>query len=93
MVLIGYIPVTKLKCFTKAHCSAQIQQLFHECMRELLKPLAEVGQDGIDMVCADGLVHMIFAILAAYIADYPEQCLIACCQENACPCYLIKPAD
>ncbi|KAF8986147.1 hypothetical protein BDQ17DRAFT_1393693 [Cyathus striatus] len=80
MVLIGYIPVTKLKCFTKNQCSAEGHQLFHECRVE-----------GIDMVCADGFVRTIYPLIAAYIADYPEQCLIACFQENSCPRCLVKP--
>ncbi|KAF8987416.1 hypothetical protein BDQ17DRAFT_1435655 [Cyathus striatus] len=80
-----------LKCFTKNRRSAEGHQLFHECMRELLKPLLEAGLKGIDMVCTDGFVRTIYPLIAAYIADYPEQCLIVCCQENSCPCCLVKP--
>ncbi|KAG2339093.1 hypothetical protein BDR05DRAFT_977833 [Suillus weaverae] len=49
-VLIGYLPATKLDCFT-----------------------------------SDAL----YPILATYVADFPKQCLIACCKENRCPKCLV----
>ncbi|KAN0103980.1 hypothetical protein V8E52_011444, partial [Russula decolorans] len=90
-VLIGYLPISRLECFREAGESRKfaIYRLFHHSMRIIMEPLIEAGKSGIEMTCADNSVQCIFPILAAYVADYPEQCLVACCMENRCPCCLV----
>ncbi|KDQ62840.1 hypothetical protein JAAARDRAFT_98845, partial [Jaapia argillacea MUCL 33604] len=75
VVLVGYLPVAKLDCFTDNTRS----------------PLVEAGKSGVEMVCPDGWVRRVFPILAAYVADHTEHCLVAGCKENQCPECLAPP--
>ena len=92
-VLLGYLPYTKLECFSANHRSAAKHQLFHDAMELILKPLEKAGLDGVDLACADGFIRHVFPILASYIADYPEQCLVGCHKENSCPNCTVTPGE
>jgi hypothetical protein len=93
VVLLGYLPVTKLDKFLPSKRSSIQHQLFHNCMKELLQPLVKAGADGVEIFCSDGEIRLAFPILSAYLADHPEQCLAACCKENRCPKCLISRLD
>ena len=86
-VLVAYLSVSKSvgKELTKKQQSARIQQIFHDSMRVVLEPLRKAGKEGIEIVCGDGYVRRVYPILACYVADYPEQCLVTCCKYGTCP--------
>ncbi|KAI1784561.1 hypothetical protein LXA43DRAFT_976630 [Ganoderma leucocontextum] len=86
-VLLGYLSVDKVArdSLTHRELTARNQRLFHESMRIILEPLREAGLNGVRMTGGDGAVHLVFPILAAYVADYPEQCLVTCTKYGTCP--------
>jgi hypothetical protein len=91
-VLVAYLSVSKSvgQELTKKHKSARIQQIFHDSMRVVLEPLKEAGKDGMEVVFGDGYVRRVYPILACYVADYPEQCLVTCAKYGTCPKCLVS---
>ena len=92
-ILLGYLPVAKLDCFKEATRSLAGYNLFHYGMSRILAKLVDAGSEGVEITCGDGFTRKFYLILAAYIADYPEQCLVACCMENRCPKCVTKPEE
>ena len=64
---------------------SRVQRLFHESMRIVLEPLLAAGINGVEMTSSDGAVRNVHPILTCYVADYPEQCLVACTKYGTCP--------
>ena len=52
-------------------------------MRKILHPLESAGITGIELATGDGVVRRCHPLLAAYVGDYPEQCLATCSKH--CP--------
>lgn len=86
-ILIGYLSVDKVDSdgISPRRHRALVQQLFHSSVRKILEPLIQAGREGIDVTSGDGTVRRVYPILAAYVADYPEQCLVTCAKSGTCP--------
>ena len=52
-------------------------------MAKVLKPLESAGVLGVEMVSGDGVIRRCHPLLAAFVGDYPEQCLVTCTKH--CP--------
>ncbi|KAJ7020881.1 hypothetical protein C8F04DRAFT_1295696 [Mycena alexandri] len=86
-ILLGYLSCDKIvrKGLSKQTVKSRNQKLFHRSMRLILEPLIAAGKSGIEVTGGDGCVRRVFPILASYVADYPEQCLVGCAKYGTCP--------
>ncbi|KAI0673077.1 hypothetical protein C8Q78DRAFT_970143 [Trametes maxima] len=85
-ILLAYLPTSRLDHITnKAARRRAVANLFHACMARLLAPLKSAGAAGIIMKSGDGVARRCHPILAAYVGDYPEQCLVTCAYTGDCP--------
>jgi len=62
-------------------------------MRLICESLFAPSRDGIRLADSQGAVRTFHPVLASYVADYPEQCLVTCTRYGqACPiCFSPKP--
>ncbi|KAF5380310.1 hypothetical protein D9757_007981 [Collybiopsis confluens] len=88
-VLIAYLSVDKVsKGLTKTKLKLRNYEIFHRSMALVLEPLKKAGDikgRGVEMTGGDGDVRRVYPILAVYVADYPEQCLVTCTKYGTCP--------
>jgi hypothetical protein len=93
-ILIGYIPTTKLTGMgNKAGRRRALANLFHSCMRNVLGPIAALGETGVPMMSGDGVWRRCHPIFAIFIGDYPEQALVTCTFNGRCPKCLVAPGQ
>ncbi|KAG9102712.1 hypothetical protein FRC06_001388 [Ceratobasidium sp. 370] len=86
MILVGYLPVTKLECEPndeKRHIRKR--KLFHECMREVTACMGEACKQGTEALCSDGGVRCIYPVFCGSMLDFAEQCKYACTRQLVCP--------
>ncbi|KAI0055041.1 hypothetical protein BV25DRAFT_1816184 [Artomyces pyxidatus] len=94
-ILLGYLPTTPLTHIKNRETRRRaVANVFHACMRKIFETIKEAGLDGVRMSGGDGVERRCHPILAVYVGDYPEQCLISCCKNMQCPnaCDL-QPSD
>lgn len=85
-ILLAYLPTTRLDHITnQASRRRVLANLFHACMKLILQPLDEAGRKGEPMMTGDGVWRRCHPILAVYVGDYPEQCLVSGTYSGDCP--------
>ena len=85
-ILLAYLPTAKLDHISnKSARRRTLANLFHACMKFILKPLESAGIDGVLMMSGDGVVRRCHPIFATFVGDYPEQVLVGALKTGQCP--------
>ncbi|KAH9946685.1 hypothetical protein B0H21DRAFT_808643 [Amylocystis lapponica] len=87
LVIIGFlaVPKTERKYANTARFRKFRRQLFHSSLSAILQSLRPGMTTPEVTKCADGHFRRIVYGLGPYIADYPEQVLVACIVQGWCP--------
>lgn len=62
-----------------------LANIFHNALRELLRPLREAGLNGLYMASGDGATPRVHPIFAAHVGDYMENIAVVGCKIGECP--------
>lgn len=93
-ILLAYLPTTRLEhIMNKSQRRRAVANLFHTCMRRILRPLKHAGEHGVEMASGDGAVRRCHPIFAAHVGDYPEHVLITGIKNGECPCCTVPASD
>ncbi|KAG6819225.1 hypothetical protein H0H93_014068, partial [Arthromyces matolae] len=93
--LIGFlcIPKASKEYADSAEYRKFRRQLFHTSLERILSSLRPYMTTPRVTRCADGHYRRVIYGLGPYIADYPEQALLACIVQNWCPKCTAPPDD
>ncbi|KAG8729536.1 hypothetical protein FRC10_003813 [Ceratobasidium sp. 414] len=85
-VLLGFLPVDGFEDVANDDERRRMKaDLVHRAMETMFAPLVAASKTRVEMWCADGRLHHVFPLVAAYMADWPEQNLQSCTTEGSCP--------
>ncbi|KAG8730883.1 hypothetical protein FRC10_002295, partial [Ceratobasidium sp. 414] len=90
MIIIGYLPVDSFNGVEDASIDDDTRrryrgELLHRSLDKIFEPLKTASSDGILTWCADGYLRHVYPLIAAWVADWPEQNDIACTTQAGCP--------
>ncbi|KAG9085193.1 hypothetical protein FRC06_003706 [Ceratobasidium sp. 370] len=86
MILVGYLPVTKLECEPNDEKRCILKwKLFHECMREVTAHMGEACKQGTEALCSDRGVRRIYPMFCGSMLDFAEQCKYTWTWQLVCP--------
>ncbi|KIY48117.1 hypothetical protein FISHEDRAFT_43848 [Fistulina hepatica ATCC 64428] len=87
-VLVAYLSTNKILeklGHSKHDVKSCSHRLFHELMCIVFESLIEAGKNGVPMTNGQGFTHHVYPLFTAYVADFPEQCLVTCTKHGTCP--------
>ncbi|KAG8783414.1 hypothetical protein FRC12_019746 [Ceratobasidium sp. 428] len=85
MILIGYLPNDDFEEIEDLELRQKCRlELLHRSLAKVFELLKSASKEGLLARCADGYVRHVYPVLAAWIADFPEQTDLACTTRSGC---------
>ena len=84
-MLVALIPVPAFVHPNKRVCGVLEGRMFHQCISIVVQPLKKAAEVGVMMNDPTGYCRYCFTPLVSYIADTPEELLVACVCSNVSP--------
>ncbi|KAM6490793.1 hypothetical protein JOM56_013756 [Amanita muscaria] len=86
VIVLGFLAIAKTeRQYAKDVAFRKFRrQLFHTSLAQILQPLRPAMTVPVVVQCGDGQFRRAVYGLGPYIADYPEQCLLACVVQGWC---------
>ncbi|KAG8773758.1 hypothetical protein FRC12_002328 [Ceratobasidium sp. 428] len=86
MVLVGYLPTDAFSEVKDDETRRRYRgELLHQSLEKVFEPLNTASSQGTLAWCADGYLRHIYPVIAAWIADWPEQNDLAGTTQGGCP--------
>ncbi|KAI5984241.1 hypothetical protein EDC04DRAFT_2615801 [Pisolithus marmoratus] len=92
-LLLALLPIPKFFEKTTCICSLLQDRLFHQVLNQLLTPLKTAATVGIMMSDPVGNLHYCYTLLASWIVDTLEECLLAATGPKASPVTIAMSKD
>ncbi|KAF8803207.1 hypothetical protein BYT27DRAFT_7226079 [Phlegmacium glaucopus] len=95
VTIIGFLAIPKMdqEYADNNHFQKFRRQLFHSSLAAILEPLKPGMSKPEVVLCPDGHYRRAIYAIGPYIADYPEQVLLACVVQDWCPRCTTLPQD
>jgi len=90
-ILLALLPIGPKRSSLKLNQKAEVESVIQQVLYDILQPLDDVYEQGIELTCGDGYVRQCFPRLSAWCADHMEYVNLLGLFTTSCPRCEVPP--